>query len=565
MIYKLYIPDLIDGEQFETDETIVPLTSNIIDWSIEPDTLEIILDPSLPALKSMNVDIVDYLSTNIDGYGVLKLYDNTIETIGSDMFSVGDTVWCENEPMYITYKNSSTSYTVERPYPRNHIYDGLITKDYPISIIGTFGYIMDGNNDVVKWIYVNSLSTSGAGAIIEVEDILSLYDNDYPIINNINSSPMISTSSLLDNTGLGRWIRDLSVIDSLNYMERWENSNYFASCNPFEALMNNLKLSGKILRFNKSTGLFNIISPQQPDIFNSNIISIDLDNEISYNGGYSYQALTKGVKVEVKANIYNNNNGIIEKGNDLSFSLNFGSSFNSSIETIESDFTSIVPYDSNGIITSEIDVIAWFRNKLLNGVVNIKQLSYGILTIITPSNHTFEVGNFYTPNDVHLFELFLKTTTDLYLLCIQSSTDTIKFLVLYKYLYSPVSPALICKYIGNDGTGNGYGLQLMNSDYEDVATNIYQYFNRSRGTTLEDVNVSGTLTYESKEYVRTIRLSTSGSINKQINKIVGNIIYLTSGSSMYLNEEYLIFFPSSQLFSTDKQEKYLWVNGGVNV
>lgn len=565
MIYKLVIPNLL-SEEFESDVDFQPLSSNIVDWSIDPDTLEIILDSNLDVLKIDNTITVDYLSEITNGQYIFGYNDTTIETIGSDTFAVNDIVWIENEPMTITYKNSSTSYTVERAFRRTHIFSsGLITKDRPISVIGTFGYIQDENDNILKWVYVNSLSTNGAGAILECEDILKLYDNDYPIIISNSNNNIVPTYGVLQDVGLEFWISNLANIQALNFVDKWENSNYFNSCNPFEILMSSIKLSGKILRFNNSTGKFTIIAPQQPDIFNTSVVDITLDDNISYSGGYNFQSLVKGVKVSVKANTYNIVDNGLEKGSDISFSVNFGASFNGTVEEIELDFTSIVPYDSGNILVDELEIISWFKNRILNGVASVKQLSYGILTINSMPNHIFNVGTFYSLTDSHLFELFLKDSSSIYLLCIQTSLEEVKFLVLQRFAFAPISPAIICEYIGDDGSGNGYGLQLKNVNNEYDTANFYDYFNIERGSSLETLNVSGTLTYEVLEYIRAINISTATGVIKKINKIVGNIIYLETSTGMTLNTEYILTFPTTTGTSSAKQKKYLWVNGGVNV
>lgn len=556
MRYTFEIDNLISETGFETEELIQPLRLNVLDFSIEPDTLEIVCDPDLEGLKPYNASVVSYLTNKVASFCVLAWDEIYVEVEDADIFNVGDVIWCEEEPMTITYKVTSYKYNVTRPQARTHVYlDGLITKSYPNSVVGCKGKIRSLDGQVVKYFVVDSLTTTGAGAVLEVSDVLKFFDNEFPIAPLKQSNILSFRGDIFDGSGLSSFMarppRDIYLLGN-----DWDITPDFVSQNPFQTLLKLVQLEGLILAF--SSSLYRFYKAQNLSVFDS-IENIALDDIIDFGGGYQFQQLVGGTKIKTEIESFELESRYkIVSGTTIPISMTFGGLGNGR-EAIEPDLKGVIASISGAFeLFDKAKIVNYFRSKLSSGVGALKNLIYGTLTITTSPNTFLQVGKLYNITDKEKFKMFLNRSTPITLFCVSSVEGEQTFLVIRAdQQWSPIAPVLPMYW---DGT------KFELTDYSRLGdTGRVSDYIETDGAGLQVANIPATSTmyFASGDYIKVRKMTPGAYIERVIDTVLNDEITVKDATGLTIGY-YLIGFTDTANRNS-KQAKFLDIEGGTYV
>lgn len=550
MKYFVKIEGLLSLTAFQSDDNIQPLKTDIMTWEAEPDTTEIVLNPNLEIFKPYNSDVVSYLTTKINNYSVLKWNDIYIEVEDADIFTAGDTVWIEEEPLYILEKITSYKYSVSRPFRRTHIFlSGLVTKTYPLTVLGCIGEIYNHKNELIKYFTVDSLMSSGAGAVLTVSDILKYFDNEFPMLPKGFDNSYYFNSEIFYHSGLFNFV-ETPTRDIRKIAENWDLSPLFKSVNPFIALTQLTQLEGFILSF--YDGQYRFYKGQSLNVFESSE-ELYLDDYIDFNGGYEFYQVVGGTKIKTEIDFYevDPENGLTST-QTVKIALTFGGNSNG---------RDVIEPDLSGVFTGFNDiekVIEYFRLKLASGVGALKALIYGTLKIYSSPFKSFKVGQVYDFKDKRKFKLFLSNQTPMKLYCVESSQGENTFLVVRAdSTWSPIGPVLPMYW-----DGSKFNLVNMPNKYQ---AGTFSDYLLTENNAFEEAFIPNTtqLYFAANDYIKVRKNNSSAWVEKRINTVLGTELTVTDSTGLTTDFYYIRFTDSANRGS--KYSKFLDIDGGTYV
>jgi len=490
-MYKFVIPSLTEWE-FDTDQSIGPIHLNLKDYEIEADILDIVLPDNDTSLRLLRATTAARL---VDDFLTAKT--NTLVFSLPDVFDVDDIIWIRDEHAKVITKVDSYTYQVLRSDPHDHVDNTgiIVSKTYPISPIGLRGYILNEHLEEIKAVYIKNINYIGAGAIVQLEDIIGWYNKDFKLYmdGNTNSSFYIE-HVLYEYCGLYNYVSPDNIYDSerfppLKIRNKQKDTNeYYITINPFKLLMKRIKMYGLMIIF--ENGRYTLTPIKTLNAF-SGPTSVKIEDIIRMDGGFSFNLGITALKVELKANHYSidSSREWIEQPIEINFTI--GGELGQGVESISLDFSEIItPYIGENDYEKSIQ---FFKSIVETHISSTRNLMLGLLEIdVVPELKDISVGGFYTFADLKRYyhNFLIDDSISVSFHCYRMDTEKAYLYAFRTYTWNPISPALLCNF---DSATGLFTLVAQESDYVDPE--MYTYVETVSSVIEDAKDFNGNYTY----------------------------------------------------------------------